>query len=191
MTLYDTAKIFKDQLLDKFYIINTETNVLYIRTFPKNLVHLTGIQRTKELHKIKNLPKFYYDCLEKKYMKNILKYTYNNYKERDMVDMKVSNFDKIQDTILNASILYYTKDEYGKPSKSISVNYIIKNKSKYLTMIFKQDQETNFYVPSSIQLDQSLDYGVIPTAYKQESITSVQMLDYLSQATQDIIKSSR
>lgn len=182
---------FKDQLLDKLYIINTETTIIYIRTFPKNLLHLTGMQRTRELCRVKNLPQFYYDCINNKYTKNILKYSFHNNKERNMVHMKVSNFDKIQDTILNAPILYYTKDQMNSPSKSISVNFTIRNKEKYLTMIFKHDKESAYYVPVSIQLDQSLSYGVVPTAYKQEIITNVQMFDYFSPVTQNIVRSNR
>lgn len=191
MNLYDVALLFKQQLLDKFYIINTESNILYIRTFPRNLLHLIGMQRTKELHKVKNLTVFYNDCIKQKYLKDTLKYTYQNFKDRNLVDMKISNFDKIQTAILNAPILYYTKDKNNNLGTAISVSFMIKNNNKFLTVVFKQDKETGYYVPTSIQLDQNLTYGVIPTAYKQEQITSVQMLEYSSPVVRNIIRSSR
>lgn len=191
MNLYDIALLFKNQLLDKFYIINTPTNIIYIRTFPKNLLHLTGLQRTKEFCKIRNLPKFYNDCLSQRYLKDTLKYTYSNSQDRNLVDMKVSNFDKIQSTILNAQTLYYTRDKSGDISTVISVNFLIKKSNKYLTIVFKRDKQSKFYVPVSIQLDQNLSRSVVSKAYKQEDISGIQMLDYFSPMVHDIIKNSR
>lgn len=190
MTLFDIATIFKEQLIDKFYIINTPTNILYVRTFPKNLLHLTGLQRTKEFRHINHI-KFYNDCLSQVYQKDILKYTYSNIKERNIVDMKVSNFNKIQSAITNAKQLYYIKDKNDVASNAISVGFLINNKNKFLTLVFKIDKETGFCVPVSIQLDQNQNYGVIPKAYKSEKITCVQALDYTSQIVKNIIKNSR
>lgn len=89
--------------------------------------------------------------------------------------MKISNFDKIESAILNAPILYYTKDENNNDGKAISVSFQIKNKNKFITLVFKPDINSQYYVPTSIQLDQNLSYGVVSTAYKQETILSVEV----------------
>lgn len=188
MNLYDIALLFKAQLLDKLYIVTTQNQEIHIRTFPRNLLHLTGLQRTKEFKTIKNPVSFYDDCINKKYLKETIYYTYNTHQDRNIVDMKISVFDKIQDTILNAPILYHTKDSKGNISKAVSVSFAIKNKNKYVTIVFKPDKITSFYVPVSIQLDQNLLRGVASKSYNQENITNVQMLDCSSEKAKNIIK---
>lgn len=175
MNLYDAALIYKTQLLEKTYIIRTDTNEIIIQASEKNFLHLTGIQRANEFHNVKSASDFYNDCLQQRYTKRPLDYSYKNKGDRNIVDMKISNFDKIESAILNAPILYYTKDENNKDGKAISVSFQIKKKNKFVTLVFKSDVSNSYYVPTSIQLDQNLSYGVVPTAYKQETILSVEV----------------
>lgn len=37
MTLYDIAKLFTEQLLDKFYLIKTDSRQILVKTFPKQV----------------------------------------------------------------------------------------------------------------------------------------------------------
>lgn len=175
MNLYDTALIYKTQLLEKTYTIKTETNKIIIQALEKNFLHLTGIQRANEFRNVTNASDFYNDCLQQKYTKRTLNYSYKNKSDRNIVDMKISNFDKIESAILNAPILYYTKDENNNDGKAISVSFQIKNKNKFIILVFKPDINSQYYVPTSIQLDQNLSYGVVSTAYKQETILSVEV----------------
>ena len=118
MTLYDVACLFQTQLIDNFYIINTATTTLYIRAFPKNFLHFTGLQRAKEFRNINDLDKFFYDSLNNCYQKDIKKYNFSSTQDRNIVDMKMNSFDKIKATIKNAVTLYYVYDNNGSPSKA-------------------------------------------------------------------------
>ena len=173
MTLYDIAKLFTEQLLDKFYLIKTDSRQILVKTFPKHFLHLTGMQRCIDI-KIKSSEKFFYDCIHNKYSKQLKEYNYKNKSDKNMVDMKTRNFARIEESIKNAELLYILDND--NTANAVSVAFKAGKSDKYMTIVFKLEKGKDYFIPASIQIDKSYEYSIIKTATRSEKITSVECI---------------
>lgn len=174
MTLYDIAKLFKEQLLDKSYLIKTTSRQIHIKTFPKHFLHLTGMQRCIDI-KVKSSEKFFYDCMHNEYSKQLKEYNYKNKSDKNMVDMKTRNFALIENSIKNAELLYILDDD--NTANAVSVAFKAGRSDKYLTIVFKLEKGKDYFIPASIQIDKSYEYSIVKTAIKSEKILSVECIN--------------
>lgn len=110
MTLYDIAKLFTEQLLDKFYLIKKDSRQILVKTFPKHFLHLTGMQRYIDI-KIKSSEKFFYDCIHNKYSKQLKEYNHKNKSDKYMTI--VFKLEKGKDYFIPASIQIDKSYEYS------------------------------------------------------------------------------
>lgn len=174
MTLYDIAKLFKEQLLDKSYLIKTTSQQILVKTYPKHFLHLTGMQRCIDI-KVKSSEKFFYDCIHNKYPKQLKEYNYKNKSDKNMVDMKTRNFARIEKSIENSESLYILDDD--NTANAVSVAFKTGKSDKYLTIVFKLEKGKDYFIPASIQIDKSYEYSIIKTAIRSEKILSVKCIN--------------
>lgn len=187
MTLYDCSQHFETKLLKYIYVIETENKIYYIRSFPKNFFHLTGLQRTREFASIQNVNKFYFDCKNNKYTKEIKDYNFVNKSNINMVDMKPKVLSRIDEVILKADKLYHVSDKNGEEGVAISVSLPLRKITKNFTVVFKLDKETKWFVAASLQLDKDYKSSLVSKANSEEDILNVRALLKTSPEAQEII----
>lgn len=188
MTIYDLALLYKTTLLDKLYAVHTENDVFYIKALPKNFLHLTGLQRTNHFSNI-DAKIFYDNAINENYKMSLNKISYKTKPDKNMVSIKSRCFQLVRDTILNCDKVYYVRNENNK-ANVLSVSFEINGKSKYCTVLFAKDKETNseYYVPISFQIDQSFSYSIANRAYDSSKVVEVEEFAITSDEAKRILK---
>lgn len=165
--LYDLAMSYKNQFLDNYYILETESTKIIIYSKPFNFLHLTGLQRCPSVAQYDNKSDFYFDCIDNKFstVKSLIHSM--NKDQQNMILIKTCYFYNLGQSILQSRYLYKNnKDAYTCSA------FLTRNNSRYQTFMCTYNNKFNCYMPKSNQVDIDEQHSCVINLYKEKIVSS-------------------
>ena len=182
VSLSELAHYYQEHFLDYYYKIQTNNREIIINSCPKHFLHLTGLQRSKKVFHYRNSKQFYYDSLNGKLDIYELIKAIPNKIERNIVWIKISNFQELHNTILNSQYLYLDDDNASTCGLVVSQGV-----ERFQTFTCVYDKDLKFYVPKSNQTDIDEKHSKV-IKYDKETIKSTKRISKKSDEGKQLFK---
>lgn len=155
MDLQNLAILYEQFFLKVQYEIKFDNDIITIKGYPDNFIHLLGLQDV--IPATINKKDFFYECLNGTYKKSLnnLIQKVKNSPQFNMISIKSCYFYNIQNTILTSKELYLKGDDFGFIICFNTSNGI----QRWHTVICKYDRFLKHCVPKSNQVDKDKKYS--------------------------------
>lgn len=178
--LYDLAVSFKNQFLDNYYVLKTDTRTIIIYSKPSNFLHLTGLQRCPSLPNYKQKSDFYFDCINNKFttVKDLIQSL--DKKQQNIIQIKTCYFYNLSQSILQSEYLYFDEENIYTCSE-----FPTNNIKRCQTCICAYNCKYNSYMPKSNQVDIDKAHSCV-SKYDKEEILSAKCVPLRSNEGKEI-----